>query len=111
MKKKKNPEVFASTSFFFYNRAYTLKKSRKRHNVGDEELGVFASCVRRCSWAMQSRFAVYSRRLLLVVVAKGGENHLFLGWCLFMCSAKWSERANERSQMRHLNGFWPVCLR
>lgn len=53
----------------------------------------------------------HSRRLQLVVVAKGGENHLFLGWCLFMCSAKWSERANERSQMRHLNGFWPVCLR
>ena len=30
--------------------------------------------------------------------------------CLFMWSARWSERENERWQRWHLNGFVPVCF-
>lgn len=44
-------------------------------------------------------------------LGEGRAGHLLLGWCLFMWSAKWSERAKERSQMRHLNGLAPVCFR
>jgi len=32
-------------------------------------------------------------------------------WCLFMCSARWSLRANVRWQTAQRNGRSPVCLR
>lgn len=44
-------------------------------------------------------------------LGEGRAGHLLLGWCLFMWSAKWSERAKQRSQVRHLNGLAPVCFR
>jgi len=33
------------------------------------------------------------------------------GRCRFMCSARWSLLAKERSQTAHLKGLAPVCLR
>lgn len=32
------------------------------------------------------------------------------GWCLFICSAKWSDLAKALSQNWHLNGLAPVCF-
>ena len=34
-----------------------------------------------------------------------------LHWCLFMCSARWSDLEKLRSQCWHLKGLRPVCLR
>lgn len=34
-----------------------------------------------------------------------------LGRCRFMCKARWSLLAKERSHTAHLNGFAPVCFR
>lgn len=32
-------------------------------------------------------------------------------WCLFMCSARWSEREKLRLHTPHWKGLAPVCLR
>lgn len=41
------------------------------------------------------------------VVRAGGAQF----WCLFMCSARWSEREKLRLHTPHWNGLAPVCFR
>ena len=36
---------------------------------------------------------------------------IFYYWCLFMCSARWSDLEKLLSHWTHLKGFRPVCLR
>ena len=76
------------------------------------------------SWNNKSCFCYFYKKALLAHVGRtflskkkkfpGGAFHRFFcsfGMCLFMWSAKWSDRAKHLSQTRHLNGFAPVCFR
>jgi len=54
----------------------------------------------------------HEQRVYVYVWLVGYRGHLgALGRCLFMCSARWSDRAKDRSQTAHLKGFAPVCFR
>jgi len=54
----------------------------------------------------------HEQRVYVYVWLVGYRGHLgALGRCLFMCSARWSDRAKDRSQTAHLKGFAPVRFR
>lgn len=44
-------------------------------------------------------------------VKLGGAGARVPHWCLFMWSARWSEREKHRPQWWHLKGLAPVCFR
>lgn len=98
--------MFTSTSFSGSHVHYKVMESTERGRRRTWGLGKL-----RPGGAGALRESMCAARCYEERSVGAREDHLFLGWCLFMCNAKWSERANERSQIRHLKGFWPVCFR
>lgn len=75
------------------------KNNRKLYRPKKKKKTVSWSCTKDLNKAVI--------RLWLFAVCLVGVFHM----CLFMCSARWSEREKARSHRWHWKGRWPVCLR